>query len=167
MAKINGIQIKNLKTFKDHEGAPCCQGDIWYNGKKLGFWSQDSWGGPDMYHFDESVLDAEVKKYAASDRVEPKYKDLTDLGIVLCDLLSLMDQEKAYKKCVKAGYKTYVEASDGFHVNGYYCMIPSRKAIENGAYHKKFIENCKEKFFKDWDGTCNIFTSLDDFVVSV
>lgn len=167
MAKINEIQIKNLKTFRDHEGAPCCQGDVWYKGKKLGFWSQDSWGSPDCFAFDEHVLDAEVEKYKNSDMVEERYKEFTDLAILLNDLLRIMEQEKAYKKCVKKGFKTYVEASDGFHVRGYYTAVTSKKAVEDDPYHKNFLEECKKLFFKDWSGAFSIFTSPDDFVVSL
>lgn len=47
MASLYGVSIKNLKTFKDHEGMIAYQGDIWFNNKKLGLWSQDSWCGSD------------------------------------------------------------------------------------------------------------------------
>ena len=72
MSEINGITIKNLKSFKDHEGCEIYQGNVYYKGKKLGFWSQDSWGGPNDYDFDTSVLDNEIKKYRNSDRVEER-----------------------------------------------------------------------------------------------
>lgn len=170
MASINGISIKSLKCFRDHEGASCFQGNIYYKGKKLGFWSQDPWGGPDSYDFDESVLDGEVEKYAASDMVEEKYREFTELDALLCDVLALMDDEKSYKKCTKMGYSTYVCASDGFHVRGYYSALKTAEAVRKDVYHKNFIKECGVKFFKDWkesDKTVKIYCNPDDFAINV
>lgn len=167
MASINGIQIKNLKKFRDHEGCEIAQGDVWYKGKKLGYWSQDYMCGPDTYGFDESVLSGEVEKYAKSDYVEEKYKELCDLDILLGDLVNIAETEKVFKKGTKTGFKTYVAASDGFHIKGYYTQDTDVEKIKKGQYHKDFIEKCRSKFFKDWDGKCNIYTSLDDFKITV
>ena len=57
MASIKGIELKNIKTFRGVEYPVNYQGNIYYNGKKLGFWSQDSWGGPDSYDFNTDELD--------------------------------------------------------------------------------------------------------------
>lgn len=40
MASINGVSIKAFKKFRGHEGEELYQGNVYYNGKKLGFWSQ-------------------------------------------------------------------------------------------------------------------------------
>lgn len=37
MAKINGIELKALKKFKDHEGCTIAQGNLYLGGKKIGF----------------------------------------------------------------------------------------------------------------------------------
>ena len=64
MASINEIEIKSLKEFKGHEGEPLFQGNIYYKGKKLGFWSQDAHGGIcDNFGFDERILNEEVKRF--------------------------------------------------------------------------------------------------------
>lgn len=161
MAEINGISLKNVKHFKDHEGCMIAQGDVYYKGKKLGFWTEDSWGGPDSYDFDETVLDEEVKKYAASDYVEDKYRSIINLDILLANLLALIDDEKGYKKGVKKGYSKYVLADDGFHVFGFYTNEEDPK---KGSFYTEFIKNCRKTFFKDWepDGI-KVYTSLDDF----
>ncbi len=44
MASIKGIEIKNVKTFRGHEYPTNYQGNIYFNGVKKGFWSQDGWG---------------------------------------------------------------------------------------------------------------------------
>ena len=161
MASINGIQIKGLKKFRDHEGAPVFQGNVYYKGKKLGFWSQDSWGGPDIFDFDTRVLDAEVEKYKASDRVEPEYKEYTSLDILLGDLLTLMDREKTYKKAMKGGWKAYVEVSDGYHVNFYYTPEDNEKDIKASPYYKQFVKNAEKEFFKDAETQIVIYTIHD------
>ena len=167
MASINGITIKSLKKFKGHEGEPLAQGNIYYKGKKLGFWSQDSWGGSDSYDFDTSVLDAEVKKYKESDRVDPKHREYVDLDGLLYDLLNVTDSEKGYKKAIKGGWKTYVEATDGFHVRGYYSPESDRARIENSSFHKKFIKDSEKAFFKDAKIQISIYSEPADFDIAV
>ena len=167
MAKINNIQIKNLKSFKDHEGAGIYQGDIWYKGKKLGEWSQDSWGGPDNYHFSEAVLNNEVKAYKESDRVKDEDRGIYDLDILLSELIHLMLDEKEYKKAIKKGYKAYIVAGDGYHKMAYYDPHDDKQKIQESDYYKGFERKCRDKFFKNWDGDVRIYTSKDDFNIAV
>lgn len=167
MAKINGIEVKNVKTFLDHEGCQIAQGNVYYKGKKLGFWSQDSWGGPDNFDFDTSILKDEVEAYKNSGRVEEKYKTIFDLDILMYNLLKLKDVEKEYKKCVKKGYQSYVRACDGYHVSGYYTKALLPKDVPESPFHTKFLKDCKKDFFKDWDGKVEVYTSMDDFIIEV
>lgn len=167
MASINGISIKGLKAFRDHEGATIYQGNVYYRGKKLGFWSQDSWGGCDNYDFKEIMLNEEVDRFRNSSMVEPQYKAIANLDILLYELVKLMDIEKAYKKAIKKGYKTYVEAFDGYHCRGYYTKDTNPKAIRDTEFYAKFVDDCKKVMFKDWDGKVGIYTSPDDFIVEV
>ena len=60
MASINGIELKAIKEFRGHEYEPLVQGNIYYNGKKVGWYSQDSWGGDDHIDLD-SDLKAETR----------------------------------------------------------------------------------------------------------
>ena len=52
MASINGITVKAIKEFRGHDGEPLAQGNLYLNNKKIGFWSQDSWGGPDHFQLE-------------------------------------------------------------------------------------------------------------------
>ena len=36
MAKIYGVELKNITNFKGHEGEPLIQGNIYFNKKKVG-----------------------------------------------------------------------------------------------------------------------------------
>lgn len=167
MAKINGIEIKGVKIFLDHEGCQIAQGNVYYKGKKLGSWSQDSWGGPDRFGFDTSILDKEVKKYRDSNKVKEEDKSICNLEILLFDLLELKDIEDEYKKCIKKGYKLYVRATDGYHICGYYAKEPSVEDVFDTPFYRKFFRECKNKFFKSWDGKIEIYSSLDDFTIEV
>ena len=60
MASIKGITLKNVKDFRGHEGEDLVQGDVYYKGKKVGFYSQDAWGGMDNFNLDYS-LDKELR----------------------------------------------------------------------------------------------------------
>ena len=44
MATIYGFSLKGIKTFKGREGEGC-QGDIYYDGKKVGWYSDNADGG--------------------------------------------------------------------------------------------------------------------------
>lgn len=64
------IELKGLKGFKGHDGEPLYQSNIYRYGKKIGEWSDDSWGGPMNYHFvsptEESNFIAHAKIVLAS-----------------------------------------------------------------------------------------------------
>lgn len=167
MASINGISIKNFKTVINHEGCEIYQGDVWYNGKKLGFWSQDYNGCiSDNFDFNKRELDAEVEKYKASDRVSDELRRVTRLESLLSDLVNLMLSEKNYKKAVKRGYKSYVEFTDGFHYEGYMTTDISREKIQGSKFYKDFEKTCEEHFINK-KMEISIYTSPDDFKIAV
>lgn len=95
---INGISVRNLVKFKGHEEETCYQGDVYYKGKLLGFWSQDAWSGPDRYSFDTKILDKAVEDYRYSKRVSRDYRAITDLDILLWDLMILMEMREDFKR---------------------------------------------------------------------
>ena len=159
MASINGIEIKKLKTFRDHEGIPIAQGEIYYKGKNLGFWSQDAWGGCDNYGFDKSVLNQEVEKYKMSNLCEEQFRELTDLDILLYDLLTIIESEKSYKRGVKKGYTTFVEIKDFARSGGFYSNVINEKTI------KKYSDEWEAKFGRT--PTVTVDTSLNDFNITV
>ena len=166
MASINGISIKNLKKFRGHEGEPLAQGTVYYKGKKLGYWSQDFHGGPDAYEFDARQLNDEVTKYRESGRVEEMYKEYTDLGCILEDLVNLMETEKTFKKGIKAGYPAYVEVNDGYHVWGVYHRAKpneSKADLVNDPRVVGFIAECRAKAFKNKKVEWDVYMSAEDF----
>lgn len=153
MARINGVEIKSLKGFRGHEGY-CYQGNVYLNGKKLGFWSQDSWGGPDEFDFDDSVLDEACKRYKEGFPDEYEYKDFCDSKeIFLHAVLNLKLHEQDCKPEYKKGAKSVYLMTDGFHCSwmGFYDVptiedvhknYPTQvKEMESGMFKNGFSEH--------------------------
>lgn len=117
MSKIKGIELKNIVEFKGHEGEELIQGNVYYNGKKVGFYSQDAWGGCDNLSIDyklPSELKDEIKnvayKYVGNELFKGidtlyglTYTNHKPIGYeyLFMDLLQLMEHEKLYKKYSK------------------------------------------------------------------
>lgn len=167
MASINGITVKSIKQFQGHDGEPLYQGNLYLNGKKLGFWTQDGWGGPDLFDLDgkfhEDFLREAVKKLN-SDKVYAgtvRY----DLDLLLYDFIVLWKEEKEFKKAVKEGYGGTVVATDGYHVTTW--NVPkSYTEMTDEALLKEMemlIEKAKKGFFADVKHIVKIYRSLDDF----
>ena len=115
MASINGVTIKNYKNFKGHEWEDLAQGSIYLDGKRLGSWSQDSWGGPDNFDFDASNLNEACKNFKDGFPRDYKYIEVCDnVDVFLGELARLMDTEKHLKKFFKKGYKVAIVASNGW-----------------------------------------------------
>lgn len=148
MASINGISLKNVKTFPDHEGCRIAGGDVWYNGKKLGHWQQDYYCGPDNYDFDERVLQKEVEAYKQSGLVEERFRDVAGLDSLLDDLLHLKERESVAKKYFKQGYRTVIFFSDGYHFTYLWTQKDKKSALDSDLFTETLAE-CRKTFFKD------------------
>lgn len=156
MASIKGISFKNLKKFKDHENIDIYQGNICFNGIKKGFWSQDSWGGPDRFDFDTKELDEVAKEFYGPDSIY-------GLDCLLYEILVLADYEKQYKKAVNAGYASIVIMTDGYKES--YIKVPQDTDKD------VILKRC-DKYIKDFEKASKykdkiktlVFTDLKDFV---
>ena len=156
MASIKGISLKNLKKFKDHEGFDIYQGNICLNGINKGFWSQDSWGGPDQFDFNTKELDAIAKEFYGPNSIY-------DLSCLLYEILVLADYEKKYKKAVKDGFASIVIMTDGCKES---CLripqdIDKNAVLKRCDTYIKDFENASK--YKD-DIKILVFTDLKDFV---
>lgn len=160
MASINGVSIKKLTYFKDHDGCKIAQGTIYYKGKALGEWSQDAWGGPDAYSFDEDILKKAVEAYAASDYVADKCKSFFDLDCFLGDLVQLTSDEKEYKKGLKDNYTSLVVCRG----QGYRIKCNNEDDIRASESFKKLEEDAKRRGGYE---KVRIYTSLSCFDIVV
>ena len=180
MASINGITVKALKTFRGHEGEPCCQGNLYIGAKKIGFWSQDSWGGCDNFMLDEPYserkLDAKVKELNADKTEKLTRYDGTEaileysLEYLMSDLIALIQDEKIYKAAVKDGFKGVLLVSDGYHMFGWQLNENATK-VSTDVLLKHYADEIekgkvKHKFFKENEyqkHTVKIYRSTADF----
>lgn len=143
MASINGVTIKAIKKFKGHEGEPLVQGNIYLNNKKLGFWSQDAWGGPDIFTgFAPNVLRPMAERYRDySGKVEEKYKGIFDEELFLYKIAELAEAEKAFKKFWKQGFRSMIKVDGGMCM----CYIGSIHPARTEEEKKKVLDVDKEK----------------------
>lgn len=180
MAKINGLELKNLKNFRGHEDELLYQGNIYLEGKKIGEWKQNYMSGPDeLYISDEYDMKkltdkiVELNKgkedpfcYEMTNTMEQysPWGELKDycVEILLSHLVDLKDWEKEYKKAEKKyGPSTgIVIATDGSGMHEY--IMPYTNEIDKGTAMEmmkkenlKFFKNKKEKYMA--------FACLEDF----
>lgn len=125
MASINGVTLKGITNFRGHEGESLSQGNIYLDGVKVGFFSQDSWGGPDNIDFTDIAAEKEVKirmknyyaKYPER-RLLPSYEP--DIEAFMLDIMELCNDEKQAKKYFKKGFPLFFTCllTDGQHIVG-------------------------------------------------
>lgn len=103
MAKLKGLEIKKITEFKGHEGEPLFQCDVYYKGKKVGYFSQDAWGGMENVEVPKEVRQA-FAEYTT--RPLDGYPDHPLKGIewAIYDLYELRNIEKTYAKNAKQGF---------------------------------------------------------------
>ena len=160
MASINGIQIKSRKSFKGHEGEPLFQGNIYFNKKKLGFWSQDAWSGPDNFDFDLSVLKTAVSNYKESFPDTFQYKAYIDIDHILQDICFLSDIEKQFKKFQKKGCQAMILLAD--RMQFIYIPVMTDEPDKTMLQHNKEVIETSEKQLQP-EHSLMIFRSLNDF----
>lgn len=181
MASINGISIKDLKQFTGHEGEPLFQGNLYLNGKKIGFWSQDGHGGPDNFMLDggwqqEKALDDAIKAMYPEKAIHGEARDgepyVIEYGLefLMTDILDLMNDEKEFKKATKNGYAGIMVATDGYHETVW--QLPGAyTALSDEALMSKMgdaLAKVKESFFPEdrfRKHAVKIYRSLGDFVL--
>ena len=167
MAKINGVEMKAIKSFPDHEGCECAYASIYIDGKRVGRWSQDSWGGPDNYEGFEDAIINKAKAFKEGCPKDAEYYDFLDNpDIFMGHLLELSEDEKRYKKYLKDGYTTVLMISDGYHCS----MVAYRGKMTLSEIESRFpdtVKKMREGMYKNVKPKERLYTSLDDFSVVV
>lgn len=156
MASIKGIQIKNVKSFRGNEWPENFQGNVYFNGKKMGFWSQDSWGGPDYFEFDTTELDKKAKEFYGENSIY-------GLDCLMGEILALADNEKQYKRAIKDGFSGIVVITDGYLE----WSLKVRNVTDKDAIQKMCaprVEEFKKESHDKENIKVNIFTELADFI---
>ena len=132
MSKINGISLRNIRDFVGHEGEPLCQGDLYLNDQRIGFWSHDSWGGPDNVRLDPQYSLSLLNKAIISLNKDKAYVGGSgdnvfvleyDLERLMGDYLDLTYDEKALKDAFKKGYAGVIIASSINRTSLWYARV--------------------------------------------
>lgn len=183
MAKINGIELKAIKTFTGTEGTGF-SANIYVDGKKAGHVSDAAYGGCYNYDYDDTehhnIVKEKIKehyeKYPEIDTLKiyetpidtidmnnlPRqaYQDMFEPDdCFFSDLLNLALREKDYKKNVKKGY-TVMVCIDFLQTK---CPTPlpiSFACTPTYDYNKDF-ENAKEKHKLAY---MDVYNGLEDFI---
>jgi hypothetical protein len=158
MASIYGVSVKNVKCQTDHEGCAMYSADVWYNGKKLGHWSQDYWCGSCFAEFDKHLLDEAVEKYRKSSLVEDRYRDIINMNCLIKKVIGLKEDEKDYKKGLKNHYDTFVVQEHGFR-QGFWIWNNGIDKIKKSSLYKDLEKS-------GHGSKILIYTSLKDFEVA-
>lgn len=164
MATINGVEVRALKSFVGREGE-CWQGTVYLNGKKLGFWSQDSWGGPDQFDFDVSLLDEACKKYEAGFPETYQLKDVVgEPECFISEVATLKDIEASCSKMFKKGAEVVVYMTDSYHASWFGLPMDMPNEQIKTKYYKNMAE-IKKEMFKNEDRIA--FFRKGDFDITV
>ena len=133
MAKIYGIELKNIKNFVGHEGL-AFQANVYLNGKKVGTFTDDGWGGNGWLEADKDnrkkITDVIDKYYKDNPKIDilkvfqmtpDEFRRNRDKGTLpketetfepiytfMWELHELKTTESEWKKGVKKGYKAIV-----------------------------------------------------------
>ena len=168
MASINGVSLKKVKKIKDHDGATIAQGELYIDGKRAGFWSQDAWGSPDRYDSSEAydIVRERAGRFASGYPKNAKYASFQhDPDIFMGHLLDLINDEKQYKKFAKEGYTTVLYSTDGVH-SWYMPYTSSEDAVHKLLKTDPDLKkSMTEGFYKNEIPTIYTHGSLDSFNV--
>ena len=184
MAQLYGFEIKGVKSFRGHDGESLKQGNLYYNGKKVAFWSQDAWGGPDTLIYEDLEKDTLLNtKSALKDAIE-KFKeseycyDTSFLEYINYEsfieaLILLKDLEKEFKNYVKRGFCSVCIVTNGLNIR----MAATKRSLEKESavsLFKPFVAESIKGIENNLTGTwmsrfkihAHYYDSLDDFVIS-
>ena len=152
MASIYGFEIKGLKTFVGREGLGS-QGNIYCNGKKVGWYNNSADGGASDIEFEgdrerrtqmELLLKEAARKYYERFPLTGEFACLNgDVQIFMEDLIKFTEDEKELKKYQKDGYigmAKYQKIGEPYYE--YTLLFKREKAIEE--FQKRAdIENAR------------------------
>ena len=140
MAKMYGFEIKGVKSFRGHEGESLKQGNLYYNGKKVAFWSQDAWSGPDTLIYEDldkdtlfntkNKLEDAIEMYKNSESCyDMDFLEYINYESFIGAIMFLNDIEKEYKNYVKMGYNSLCVVTNGMDIH----MMASKNSIDTEA----------------------------------
>ena len=139
MARLKNFSVKNLKSFVGREG-PAYQAGLYYNNKKIGFWSQDGDGAIcDSFSFDDTFFAKKLRDAAQEMFPESSIPE----EMFMESLLELTLKEKNFKKMTKNGGKAVTMI---FHPS---CWQEMLLAFPETATDEEMIQSSRNIFYKE------------------
>ena len=140
-ASIRGLEIRNMRRFLGHEQEELYQGNIYYTGKKVGWYSDDAWGGCsiiDVQKAHREIIENIAKVYLA--KKYPKEEFLWSADILLGEIIELTLNAKFFEKQQKTENKYVGEFSEsGRFASGRVVATNNPKALEHYAKANNLI----------------------------
>ena len=193
-ASINGVDIRNINHFHDHgDGFMLWEADVYIDNKKIAFFQQDSWGGPDRLEFlpgfkmnDSEEQIQQVKK--EQDKNQKTLKERSDnyfskhpQKIKMLDQIIEMESPsdflyrvytlnnwlKVAKKHAKNDKEVIITFpdNDGIPLNNERFYSIDTKSISNKETFENLLQHLAEKEKIDRDKTV-VLSSPEDFKVN-
>lgn len=95
-------KLANVKNARGHEGEPCPYGSLVLNGKKVGEFAFDTWGGPMSVHFTDPAAEQAIKTHCDLQPNIPCEWDTKGMKYsiesLIISLLEIVEHEKALKR---------------------------------------------------------------------
>lgn len=165
MASMNGLEVKGVKFYPDHEGAMIPYGNIYFKGKKVAAFREDAWGGPIVIDFTHKTISQQEVEDAFHGIVKKLgWDDFYDsIDILVEELIELKEYESIFKKQQKDN-RILILIREDYTVNrSVNAMFPAtyyNPKNPTEAEIKMYAEKLKEKYPK---GVIHVFRTLDDF----
>ena len=134
-ASIRDLEIRNMKRFLGHEQEELYQGNIYYKGKRIGWYSDDAWGGCSIIDVEKAhreIIENIAKVYLA--KKYPKHEFLWSADILFSEIIELTINAKFFEKQQKTDNKYVGEFSErGRFASGRVVASNTPKALEQYA----------------------------------
>jgi hypothetical protein len=166
MAEIKGVTLKGLTRFVGMEGE-AYQGNIYLNGKKVGWYSQDGNGGCSDIRYDSQdirdKINAIVKEYFEEHPPEIDWANTNEFFFE--ELVNLILDEKDFKKAVKKGYAWYMVAKKVFDPNAVSCPVPIAYSIPQKLTTEEAMNELISELKLKGYNKFTIYKTSDDFII--
>jgi len=165
MAEIKGITLKGLTSFVGMENL-AYQGNIYLNGKKIGWFSQSGDGGCSTIRYNnreiKNEVDKIIKKYFEENPPDIEWANTDEFFYEI--LLNLILEEKDFKKTRKKGYAWQIIADTKFDPDTPYKEARVYSIPPHLASNEKIKELISELEAEGYN-KIKIYKSLNDFCI--
>ena len=137
-SSFGGYWLKSLKEFRGHDGESLVQANVFYKNKKIGFFSEDGWGGPCQlqgFHCNhEKSLREYAEEFTGSD-FEPEHE-------FLCEIAGNIETRQYYMKQCRT--KTLVKSEE--HKEGEFIAIDVKWKGNEARIRMHLVNEGKKNF---------------------